>query len=317
MIRNAVRKLAAGFLLVALLGAGSTGCKRSRPYLVKFAAPEPPAEIWKEFSGEMALQNVDAIVSHGPRPSGSPALEQTRQYIITALKGFGWETERQTFTAPTPRGSVEFTNLIARYAGATKGAQEVLLCSHYDTKLFDTIRFVGANDAGSSTGALIEMARVLAMDPSLAWRVELVFFDGEEAVQQFNDSDGIYGSRHYAKTLVESGRARSIKFGILWDMMGDKDLTITMPPDSPSNLARAVLGGADALGVRPHFSYHSMNVTDDHTPLNKAGVPTIDLIDFDYEPWHTADDTMDKLSAESLRTVGAVTLWVLRKSYPQ
>jgi Zn-dependent M28 family amino/carboxypeptidase len=311
------RRFAVCLLVATLLAGGFTGCKRKRPYLTKFAAPERPVEIWKEFSGENALRNVDAIVSHGPRPSGSPELEQCRQYIITALKGFGWETERQAFTASTPRGSVEFVNLVARFAGATKGSQEVLLCSHYDTKLFDTIRFVGANDAGSSTGALIEMARVLAMDPALAWRVELVFFDGEEAVQQFTKTDGLYGSRHFAKKLVETGRALSIKYGIVWDMIGEKDLTITLPPDSPSELARAILAGADALGVRRHFSYHSMNVMDDHTPLNEAGVPTIDLIDFDFDPWHTADDTMDKLSAESLRTVGAVTLWVLRRSYPK
>jgi hypothetical protein len=94
-------------------------------------------------------------------------------------------------------------------------------------------------------------------------------------------------------------------------MMGDRDLTITLPPDSPAELARGIFAAADALQVRDRFTYYENEILDDHSPLNAIGIPTIDLIDFDYPPWHTAGDTMDKLSAQSLQTIGAVTLYYL------
>ena len=158
----------------------------------------------------------------------------------------------------------------------------------------------------------MELARVLALDPALAAQVELVFFDGEEALEQFTEIDGLYGSRHYAKSLREGARAKQFKFGILWDMIGDRDLTVTLPPDSPPEVAKALLASADALGLREYFRFYDRSIWDDHVPLNQAGIPTIDVIDFDYLYWHTADDTLDKLSPESIQKVGAVTLHQLR-----
>ncbi len=282
-------------------------------------APPPPAEIWKEFSGDKAFQHVKRLTEFGPRPIGSETLEATRKYLIQNLESAGWRVERQIFTDQTPRGKFEFVNLIARFSGKNGGAastttQEAIVASHYDTKIFDTIRFVGASDGASSTGALLELARVLALDPGMAQRVELVLFDGEEAVSQFTETDGLYGSRYYARNLRETKRNAQFKFGILWDMIGDKDLTITLSPDSPPELARAILEASETLGIRKHFSYLNRPIWDDHVPLNMAHIPTIDLIDFDYPYWHTADDTLDKLSPESLQKVGAVTLFYLRKA---
>ncbi len=282
-----------------------------------------PAEIWKEFSGEKALDEVRRQVELGPRPSGSPALEKARGLIESSLKQFGWQVERQTFTDATPRGPVTFTNLIARYlppglATAPTQTQRAIVCSHYDTKRFSTIQFLGANDAGSSTGALLELARVLSLAPALAVQVELVFFDGEEAIVQFTapddpQPDGLYGSRHYARALRDTGRSRQFKFGILWDMIGDRDFGITLPPDSPQELTRDLLADAEALGLRDKFGYLDRSVLDDHVPLGTvARIPTIDLIDFDYLYWHTADDTLDRLGPEGLRHTGAVTLRRLR-----
>ena len=290
---------------ILLLGA----CGRS-------AAPAPH-DLWKSFSGDRAFSHVKQIVELGPRPIGSPALEKTRDYIITNLEKSGWQIERQKFTDATPRGKYEFINLIARFSGnpgkpAKTDTQQVIVCSHYDTKIFDTLNFVGASDGGSSTGALIELARVLALNPTLARQIELVFFDGEEAVQAFSETDGLYGSRYYARSLRESKRSKQFKFGILWDMIGDKNLTITLPPDSPPRLARGIFEAADALKVRNNFSYFGNPILDDHTPLNQSFIPTIDLIDFDYPPWHTSEDTLDKLSPESLNTVGTVTLYLLQ-----
>lgn len=279
----------------------------------------PPAEIWKEFSGERAMAHVRQQVEIGPRPSGSAEIEKTRALITKALEAASWEVERQEFTDKTPRGEVKFVNLIGRFSAdgvrpVPRNTQKAIVSSHFDTKKFSTIQFVGANDAGSSTGALVELARVLSLNPKMASQVELVFFDGEEAVIQFDETDGLYGSRHYAKNLRESGRAKQFQFGILWDMIGDSDLTITLPPDSPPEVARNLLASADALGLRKHFSFFNRSIMDDHIPLNQAGIPTIDIIDFDYLYWHTADDTLERLSPDSIQKVGAVTLHQLHQA---
>ncbi|HZJ17911.1 MAG TPA: M28 family peptidase [Chthoniobacteraceae bacterium] len=295
--------------------------KESTPAKQAKVPPPPPPEIWKLFSGERAFADVRQQIEIGPRPSGSAEIEKARAHISGTLSNAGWQVERQEFADTTPRGPINFVNLIARYAPGDArpvptNTQRAIVCSHYDTKRFSTIKFVGAHDGASSTGALLELARVLALDPVLATQIELVFFDGEEALTQFTETDGLYGSRHYASKLRETDRAKQFQFGILWDMIGDKDLTITLPPDSPRELANAILQAAETLGVRDRFSFYERNVYDDHVPLNSvARVPTIDLIDFDYPPWHTADDTLDKLSPESLQNIGAVTLYHLRKAF--
>ena len=270
------------------------------------------APLWENFSGEKAFAHVQHLVDLGPRPAGSEALEKSRLYIIEQLKSAGWTVARSEFSDQTPSGKVTFVNLIARFGtGEKKEAAQFLLCSHYDTKTFDTIRFVGANDGGSSTGLLIEMARVLALSPALAAKIELLFFDGEEAFENFTATDGLYGSRHFAQELRDSGKAKSVRGGILFDMIGDKSLDLTLPSDSPAALTRNIFAAADALGQRAYFTYLDRGMTDDHTPLNEIGIPVIDLIDFDFPPWHTAADTLDKISAESLEIVGRVALYNL------
>ena len=270
------------------------------------------APLWENFSGEKAFAHVQHLVDLGPRPAGSEALEKSRLYIIEQLKSAGWTVARSEFSDQTPRGKVAFVNLTARFGTREKKeAAQFLLCSHYDTKTFDTIRFVGANDGGSSTGLLIEMARVLALSPALAAKIELLFFDGEEAFENFTATDGLYGSRHFAQELCDSGKAKSVRGGILFDMIGDKSLDVTLPSDSPADLTRNIFAAADALGQRAHFTYLDRGMTDDHTPLNEIGIPVIDLIDFDFPPWHTAGDTLDKISAESLEIVGRVALYDL------
>ena len=261
--------------------------------------------IWEEFSGENALRHVQQMVDYGPRPPGSEALERTRVYITQQLESLGWKVRRQTFTDQTPRGAVTFVNVIATFAAA-KEEPSFILGSHYDTKFYSDMHFVGANDGGSSNGLLIEMARVLALRPELAAKVQLVFFDGEEAYVNFTETDGLYGSRHFAKQLVAEGKAKQFRGGIVFDMVGDKSLTITLPPDSPKEIARGIFAAAEALNLRKHFTYSLGDILDDHAPLNAIGIPTIDLIDFDFPAWHTAGDTMDQISAESLDIVGSV-----------
>jgi glutaminyl-peptide cyclotransferase len=304
-------------LALALAGALLALSACDRAGVPRRAVQPRPAEIWKAFSGENALAHTAAQVAAGPRPSGSSALEKTRQYLVAHLEANGWEVERQSFTGATPEGPVEFVNLIARFRGAPRGGQQVILGSHYDTKRFDSFAFVGANDAGSSTGALLEIARVLALDPALAWRAELVFFDGEECQRTYGSDDGLHGSKHYAKELKGSGRAAQFRFGVLLDMIGDADLRITLPSDSPPELLRAVFASAAAMGVRDRFALGAQAILDDHVPVNAIGVPMIDVIDFAYPPWHTEGDTMDKVDAKSIQIVGSVTLHVLRQAFPE
>ena len=284
-------------------------------FLILFSGIAPTrsteTKIWEEFSGEKALAHVQRLVDLGPHPAGSDAIEKARDYLEAQLRHSGWQVTRQAFTDDTPRGKVHFVNLIARFVGdANPASPSLLLCSHYDTKLFDAIRFVGANDGGSSTGLLLEFARVLGQHPSFARKVELAFFDGEEAYEKFSDTDGLYGSRYFARHLQGEG-AKQFREGILFDMVGDRSLGITLPADSPPAMARDIFAAAETLKLRKYFSYLDRNLIDDHAPLNAIGIPTIDIIDFDYPWWHTADDTMDKISAQSLQIVGSVALYYL------
>jgi glutaminyl-peptide cyclotransferase len=271
-------------------------------------------KIWEEFSGEKALTHVQRLVDFGPRPSGSEAIEKSRRYIEDQLHRFGWQVTQQVFTDDTPRGKIPFINLIAQFSGQGKTAPSFLLCSHYDTKMFDAIKFVGANDGGSSTGLLLELARVIGQHPNLAAKIELVFFDGEEAYDHFSETDGLYGSRYFARQLGDSGQFHG---GILFDMVGDRSLNITFPADSPPDLARDIFAAAEALKLRSYFTYLDREMIDDHSPLNAIGIPTIDVIDFDFPWWHTAGDTIDKISAQSLQIVGSVALYYLSEFAPK
>jgi glutaminyl-peptide cyclotransferase len=279
------------------------------PAICAESARAAQAKIWEEFSGEKALTHVQRLVDLGPRPPGSEAIKKSRDYIEGQLTSSGWQVTRQAFTDDTPRGKVQFVSLIARFPA--KGSTEplFLLCSHYDTKTFDTFRFLGANDGGSSTGLLIELGRVVGQHPNLAAKVELVFFDGEEAYEGFSENDGLYGSRYFAKRL--HGSSKQFRGGILFDMVGQRSLKITLPSDSPAEMARDIFAAAEALKLRSYFTYLDREMIDDHTPLNAVGIPTIDLIDFDFAWWHTAEDTIDKLSGQSLQIVGSVALYYL------
>src|SRR5437773_549341 len=228
-------------LLVFVLMVGVEASRASQP------------KISEEFSGEKALAHVQRLVDFGPRPPGSEAIEKSRGYIENQLSLSGWQVTRQAFTDDTPRGKVRFVNLVARFPAHGSAALSFLLCSHYDTKTFDTIRFVGANDGGSSTGLLLELARVLGQHPNLAAKVELVFFDGEEAYENFSQTDGLYGSRYFAKELGGTA-AKQFRGGILFDMVGDRSLDITLPTDSPAEMARDIFASAEALNLRSYFT---------------------------------------------------------------
>lgn len=329
MLRPTTPRLCAPVRFIALLllpglcACGPASKQDAKTAQQTEALPKaPPPEIWTQFQGNRALADVQKQVECGARPAGSPELAKARALIVSTLEAAGWTPEIQEFTAETPHGHKQIGNVIGRFSRekgkpADRSAQKAIVASHFDTKYFSTINFVGANDGASSTGALLELARVLALDPALAAQIELVFFDGEEAVQQFTETDGLYGSRYYSQQLRESGRFSQFRFGLLWDMIGDKSLTVTLPLDSPKELAQGILASAEALQSRKAFRIFDRPMLDDHVPLNQiARIPTLDIIDFEYEAWHTADDTLNQLSPDSLQTIGMVTLHYLKHALP-
>ncbi|HSW50375.1 MAG TPA: M28 family peptidase [Bryobacteraceae bacterium] len=269
--------------------------------------------VASDFSGASALKFTAAAVGFGPRPPGSPAIRKLQQYILSNLKQCRCEVIEDNFTARTPKGAVAMKNIIARFRGSSGRA--IAVSGHYDTKIFD-FHFVGANDAGSSTGFLLEMARVLTGKPRKD-DVYLVWFDGEEAVGEWSDTDGIYGSRHLAARWAADGTARRLKALINVDMIGDKDLRIPREMNSTQSLGRLVWQVAADLGYRSRFVNDTIAIEDDHLPFLRIGVPAINLIDFNYGPnhswWHTPHDTMDKVSSESLQIVGDVVLETIRR----
>lgn len=322
-------------IAVALL-LGFPGCDKSRqPF-------DDSSAVYRLVSGKMAFDHVDKMVSFGPRPAGTSNLESSRVYIIDELKKLGWTVQRQAVKKETPEGLIEFVNLRARFGEPDWDRRvEGLVCSHYDTKKF-SFPFVGANDGGSSTGLLIEIARVLATKPALAGELELVFFDGEEAFgPNITTTDGLYGSKHYASEIILKSPKERPSWGIVLDMVGDKNLNVQAVVQIQNasiqelknaeaaghsidiekvkkrveRISQQLLKASNDLNVRSKIGISSQFIIDDHLPLNvAAGIPTIDLIDFDYgNYWHTPADTMDKISAESLEIVGRVTLLLIEK----
>lgn len=237
-------------------------------------------------------------------------------WLVRELKANGWEVVEDRFTAKTPVGAVEMTNLIAKRPGLTGHA--VVVSGHTDTKRFP-FRFVGANDAGSSTAVLLELARSLK-DVRLRNDIWLVFFDGEEAVRDWTDTDSVYGSRHLAEKMAADGSLSRMVALINVDMVGDRDLHLIDEDSSTPALRKMLRAAASKLGYSQHVENSPWAIEDDHIPFLQRGATAIDLIDFDYGPgnayWHKAEDTTDKLSAESLKITGALVEEMLRMLEP-
>jgi Zn-dependent M28 family amino/carboxypeptidase len=260
-----------------------------------------------KFDGAAALRHVERLVAIGPRVAGSPGGARAREYIVAELKGIpGLQVQVRSFEAETPHGRMTMANVVAVVRG--RRPDVVMLGGHYDTKLFKQFRFVGANDAGSSTAVLLELARRLAAAPR-DYTYWLVWFDGEEARVTWTDRDSLYGSRRLA---VDLARARQLpRAMILLDMVGDRDLVIRREAHSTGWLTDIIWDAAARLGHGRHFARDIVPVEDDHVPFLRVGVPATVLIDFDFPAWHTAEDTLETVSAESMAVVGEVVLEAL------
>lgn len=272
--------------------------------VIALAAAGPPG-----FDSGRAYQHLRQIVSFGPRPAGSAALESTRRYFRQQLQAIGVQTSDQTFDATTPAGTVRMTNVIATIPGARH--DRIVFAGHYDTKVFHEFTFVGANDGGSSAAFLLELARVLKARKN-PLTMELLFLDGEEAVREWQDDDHTYGSRHYVDAAKRAGTLQQIRAMVLVDMIGARDLMLDRDANSTTWLTDALWKSARKLGVQEHFAPTPSPIEDDHIPFLQAGIQAVDIIDLNHYIeagwWHTRDDTLDKTSAQSLQIVGNVLL---------
>jgi len=265
-----------------------------------------------EVNGDNAMNFVKAQVAFGPRPPGSKALQKCRLYIEQQLVEFGYYVDHDSFVADTPYGPIEMDNLIARKGTGAKGI--IALATHYDSKLMEGIEFIGANDPGSSVALVLELARVLAVrdDPLEYW---FVFLDAEEAFVEWSAFDSTYGSRHLAQEWKKNGVAPKVKALILLDMIGDKNLDIFYETNSTSRLMDLVWETARRVGLQDILSHIRGPVEDDHLPFIDAGIPSVDIIDLNYGPGnsyhHTSQDTLDKVSPDSMGKVGRLVLAML------
>jgi len=289
-----------GVLSVATLAAVSLSAQT--PAAPARKATPPPATV--NFDGGRAYEHLRQVVNFGPRPAGSPAIERTRTYITDQLKALGIAVTPQPFDAQTPIGRIHMVNLIGTIPGARK--ERIALAGHYDTKLFREFRFVGANDGGSSTAMLLEMARVLKARRN-TFTVELLFLDGEEAtLRDWGTTDHTYGSQYYVDAGKKSESLAGLKAMVLVDMVGDRSLRIMRESASTRGLTDTIWATAKKLGYGTTFVDEETRIEDDHIPFLEAGVQAVDIIDLDYPAWHTANDTLEETSARSLETVGKV-----------
>jgi Zn-dependent M28 family amino/carboxypeptidase len=278
-------------------------------------APAPASQA--RFDSARAWKDLEIQVAFGPRPSGSAALQKTRDYILGELKKAGIDARQQIFIARTPLGEVSMANVIATIPG--RRPERIALASHFDTKRtpFEgprsrqpVTRFVGASDGASSTAALLELARGLKSRQN-EFTIELIFFDGEEAVVEWREGDNTYGSRHYVDAARKAGTLKTLRALVLLDMIGDKDLLIRRDAASTNWLVDIVWAAAARIGHGRVFSNELTSIDDDHIPFLQAGVPAVDIIDLDYPAWHEATDTLDSVSVRSLQIVGDVVIAAL------
>ncbi|WP_420237259.1 M28 family peptidase [Telmatobacter bradus] len=272
----------------------------------------------QHFDGQKAYEYAREFAAIGPRWPTGPGHVKAEQFLRAHFQHDA--VEEDTFTANTPIGTVPLRNFIVRFPGKKPGA--IVLSTHYETNYpLRNIHFVGANDGASTTGLLMAIGDKLRAQTAGGKKLDgysvwLVFFDGEEAFQEWSDSDSTYGSRHLAARWGRDGTLGQIKAFVLADMIGDKDLDIQRESQSTPWLVNVVAQAAHTFHYDKYFFQTTEAVSDDHLPFVHRGVPSIDVIDLDYGPnnsyHHTAQDTMDKISAHSLTIDGDVFMETIR-----
>jgi glutaminyl-peptide cyclotransferase len=286
-------------------GAQGTGAPQAATF-----PPAPVPETTGGFDGARAYKHVEQLVAIGPHSAGSEGIRHAQEYIVGQLKSFGCTVEEQDFHAPsTPVGDVAMKNIVVKIPSTNPNI--ILYGSHYDTKRI--ANFVGADDAGSSTGVLLELARLLCARKNVE-TIWLAFFDGEEAFNpNWADPDNTYGSRELAASLALSGDLRRVKAMILVDMVGPTNPVFKREINSTPWLSDILWSTAARLGYGKVFVNDGANIEDDHLSFLKRDIPSVDIIDLEVPYWHTTQDTLDKVDPRTL----AITGHVLIESVPE
>jgi glutaminyl-peptide cyclotransferase len=271
------------------------------------------ASLHDSFDPGQCYAYTAEVAGFGERWPGSPGHQKTEDLIRQVLQKDGAQIEADNFTASTPRGPVPVHNIIGKFNVAADPQQAIfILAGHYDT-LFKQ-GFIGANDGASSTAIILSFADALAHQKT-KMQIWLVWTDLEEAIQAFNNGDGLYGSTHLARKLDQEGFVPRIRGFFLLDMIGDKDLGVARETNSSARLQAAIAEAAGQLGYGSYFFKYDADIIDDHAPFLEAGVPAVDVVDAQFGPdsigsdgmgayHHTNADTMDKVSQHSLEVVG-------------
>lgn len=277
--------------------------------------------------GARAWGRVKQQVDFGPRIPGTPGHDRCRAWLVAELTKLGADVEQQSFTDSSLGRPLALTNVIARWPAAASGAKDrhVLLCAHWDSRPWsdqDADRShwndpcPGANDGGSGVAVLLEVAECLAKRKAPV-AVDLGFWDGEDLGRPAKPEEFSLGARGYAARLPAPGDPRRPVAAFLFDMVGDKDLDIwveNQSQESAANLVEMILEGARATGGIHFHGAVGYTITDDHIPLIQAGLPAVDVIDFNYGAWHTRADLPDQVSAASLAEVSRVAAWLVYRS---
>jgi len=297
-------------LFLAVTPGSTSGCREQAATVANANAAVGQNGKVTDFDAGRAYDHVKNLVALGPRPAGSPALRKAEGYIESELKSYKLKTVEDSFNADTPHGKIPMVNVIAEIPGQKPDV--VLITGHYDTAPFPG--FVGANDGGSSAASVLEMARVLA-GTTPEYTLWFVFFDGEEAIVKWEDPDNTYGSRHLSAKWAADGTLKRVKAMILVDMIGDKNLDISRDGESTPWMVNAIWNTARQVGYGKYFLGNESGYSDDHIAFETEGIPVVDIIDFDYGPnnsyWHTKQDTLDKISGESIKIVSDVVIRAL------
>jgi glutaminyl-peptide cyclotransferase len=301
-----------------------------RRFLKVFAIPSAlfilaaaaAADLHDAFDAQQAYAYTAQVAGFGERWPGSAGHQKTEDLIHLVLQKDGAQIEADNFTASTPRGPVPVHNIIGKFNVTADPRQPIfILAGHYDT-LFKR-GFIGANDGASSTAILLSFADALAHQKT-KMQIWLVWTDLEEAIEQFANGDGLYGSTHLAQKLKAEGYVPRVKGFFLLDMIGDKDLDVARETNSSATLQKEIAQAANQLGYGSYFFKYDADIIDDHAPFLQAGIPAVDVVDATFGPTgvnydgmgeyhHTNMDTMDKVSEHSLEIVGRTILLTVER----
>jgi hypothetical protein len=315
---DALPILAAAFLFLGCDKTTSTGVQGDRGGEPSEASPSPlpprREKIWAEFDANRALVEARTIAEFGPRPAGQEANAKTRQYLIDQLTKLGWQPALQHFTDVAPDDKpVEFYSLAARFSGFPESAKRYVIGSHFDTSISHTYTPTGASSSAAGSAILLELARVLALDPQLAGRVELLLLDGSAPFHQLNSNDGLFGSRFYAQMLRSDKRTDDVQAAIFLQNVGAPSVSLNFPTNSDPRLANEMKSDAQNLGF--NIEVTNRPFLTDHVPFALAGIPAIALLEANAPQLNTADDLPERLSPGSLARAGQLVLYFLANQH--